>query len=229
MIALMVSLLRPLIVVTVVSVAALLVGCADTPRKLPAPVSNSDQQNNSNVVVRPLPDVADPLPSTSAIKGQAIARESQTQNKRSTGRSAKAPRQRSSKLGLDKQGRAVYLSDFFGKVVVVAYWASWCPPCWSELAQLQVLYSEYKNKGVEIVAVNLGETQYSVDRFLYRQSKKLTYNLVLDQGSRLSRQKGVGFPPVTDLFDRRGQRVKRYTGFTGFSADDLRRRFKQLL
>ena len=198
------------------------------------PVSTSDQRSASRVIVRPLPEVARPVQHDIEITGQTLPEHPGGQsntpvNGTTTARSSSLSGWQSIELGLDNDGRALYLDHYAGKVVVVAYWASWCPPCWSELAQLQDLYGEYKHKGVEVVAVNLGETKYAIDRYLTRQPKKLTYRLVMDQGSRLSRRKGAGFPPVTDLYDQRGQRVKRYTGFTGFSADDLRRRFNQML
>ena len=55
----------------------------------------------------------------------------------------------------DLNGRAVRLSDLRGKVVIVDFWASWCPPCKAEIPHFTNLYREYKERGFEIVGVSV--------------------------------------------------------------------------
>lgn len=62
----------------------------------------------------------------------------------------------------------VQLSDFEGQGVMLNFWATWCEPCEEEMPYMQALYPEYKDKGVEIIAVSLDSTELVVDRFIDR-------------------------------------------------------------
>lgn len=54
-------------------------------------------------------------------------------------------------------GDTLSLADFRGKIVFLNFWASWCPPCRKEMPSMEKLWREYKDDGLVIVAVNLGE------------------------------------------------------------------------
>ncbi|HKT11264.1 MAG TPA: TlpA disulfide reductase family protein, partial [Terriglobia bacterium] len=54
----------------------------------------------------------------------------------------------------DIEGHQVRLSDFRGKFVLLAFWATWCPPCKEELPTLQKLYEQYQDKGLVVLAVD---------------------------------------------------------------------------
>ncbi|MFD1065282.1 thiol-disulfide oxidoreductase ResA [Oceanobacillus locisalsi] len=58
------------------------------------------------------------------------------------------------------------LSDLEGKGVMLNFWATWCGPCEEEMPYMQDLYPEYKDKGVEIVAVSLDSTELVIDNFI---------------------------------------------------------------
>src|SRR5690625_7722345 len=60
----------------------------------------------------------------------------------------------------------VRLSDLEGKRVMINFWATYCKPCEAEMTLMQDLYGDYKDKGIEIVAVNLDANKLVVDRFI---------------------------------------------------------------
>ena len=63
-------------------------------------------------------------------------------------------------------GGEISLSDFRGKTVIIDFWATWCPPCVRTLPTMSDVAAEYKDRGVEFFAVDIGETPDEVRAFL---------------------------------------------------------------
>lgn len=120
--------------------------------------------------------------------------------------------------GTDIDGRRVSLADFKGKIVLVDFWATWCPPCVAELPTLNSLYSRYGDKGFAIVGVNLDSMREGVReanrvlpgvrRFLvdFRVSWPNLMNAA--GGSDIAKAYGVTDIPATFLIDRDGKIVQ---------------------
>ncbi len=132
-------------------------------------------------------------------------------------------------LGTDREGGQVLLSDYRGKVLVVSYWASWCPPCWTEMPQLEQIRSEYRDRGVAIVAVNKGETQSTIDVFLQRQNPPLQFTVVADPDGEASLARGVRAVPATLLYDDQGSVARRYLEQFGFDPEQIRADINRVL
>ena len=60
-------------------------------------------------------------------------------------------------------GKTVRLSDFRGKGVLINFWASWCKPCRDEMPAIQRVYERHRDKGLEVLAVNIAETEVPED------------------------------------------------------------------
>jgi thiol-disulfide isomerase/thioredoxin len=76
-------------------------------------------------------------------------------------------------------GETVRLSDLRGKVVLVNFWATWCVPCRTEMPTLEELYQYYKERGLEVVAVNLDALSTAgVEAFV--KEVAVTFRIVLD-------------------------------------------------
>ena len=71
-------------------------------------------------------------------------------------------------------GVAVRLADYKGKVVLIDFWASWCPPCKTSFPALDAIYREYQEKGLEVLAVNVDERRHDADTFLDAHPHRLT-------------------------------------------------------
>lgn len=97
----------------------------------------------------------------------------------------------------------VRLSDLEGKGVMLNFWATWCEPCEAEMPFMQALYPEYKEKGVEIVAVSLDSTELVVDRFIDRYD--LTFPIPHDQKGEIRDLYKVGPIPSTFFINPDGE------------------------
>ncbi len=103
-----------------------------------------------------------------------------------------------------------YLSDFDGRVVALYFWASWCPPCRTEMPIFQSFYEEYGDLGLVILGVNLRETEPTVRS--YTQEMGVTYPIVLDRNGEIAQHFRVVGPPVTILIDGDGEVVRQFVG-----------------
>jgi thiol-disulfide isomerase/thioredoxin len=82
----------------------------------------------------------------------------------------------------DLSGNALSVSDYFGKVLVVTSWASWCPQCTQSLPELGTISEEYKERGVVVIAMNRAEDQYTAERFLNTITIPPSLVIILDPG-----------------------------------------------
>ncbi len=105
----------------------------------------------------------------------------------------------------DLSGKNVDLSDYQGKVVLIDFWSTNCPPCLEEFPSMKQLYAEYHEKGFEIVGISLDDSADVVDTFQKRW--KLPWRIVLN-GSKFSalreRYKAVKIPSLF-LIDAKGK------------------------
>ncbi|WP_249871902.1 thiol-disulfide oxidoreductase ResA [Oceanobacillus saliphilus] len=97
----------------------------------------------------------------------------------------------------------IQLSDLEGKGVMLNFWATWCKPCEAEMPYMQELYPEYKDKGVEIVAVSLDGTELVVDRFIDKYD--LTFAIPHDKTGEIRDLYKVGPIPSTFFINPDGE------------------------
>jgi len=102
------------------------------------------------------------------------------------------------------------LSAYRGKVVILNFWATWCPPCRVEMPSMETLYQRFKNQGLEILAVDVGEDNVTVQRFV--QSNGYTFPILLDRDNRVSSVYGIEAIPTTYIIDREGKIIGRIIG-----------------
>ena len=120
----------------------------------------------------------------------------------------------------DMQGREIVLSEFRGrKVVVLDFWATWCGPCLLAMPGLQEVHEEFGGRGVEILAVNLGEDPEQVQEFLDR--KGYTFPVVADEYFAIGGLFGVTGIPAQVVVNRDGLVESIQVGFGPGMEDDL--------
>ncbi|RBP05565.1 thiol-disulfide oxidoreductase ResA [Rossellomorea aquimaris] len=107
-------------------------------------------------------------------------------------------------------GRTIKLSDYRGKGVFLNFWGTWCKPCEKEMPYMEKSYQQFKEKGVETLAVNIGESDFIVNKFVDKYD--LSFTFPMDRNRDLLEIYGVGPIPTTFLINPEGKVVKVITG-----------------
>jgi len=110
----------------------------------------------------------------------------------------------------DLDGNPVRLSDFGGKVVMLEFWATWCPPCRLAMPDIIALYEEYHDRGFEIIAISLDESPAAVRKFADEFGMK--FPVVMDQSDVNAAFKVYNIPTAV-ILDRQGKEVARHLGY----------------
>jgi peroxiredoxin len=104
----------------------------------------------------------------------------------------------------DLQGKSWHLQDLRGKVVLVNFWATWCPPCRKEMPDLDALYNKYKDQGFVVLAIS-DEEAAKVAPFIAEH--KIGYPVLLDPGRKVNDIFVVEGIPKSFVYDRSGKLV----------------------
>jgi len=106
--------------------------------------------------------------------------------------------------------RKVALSDLHGKIVVLNFWATWCPPCVDEMPSLVHLQQRLKNKGVTVLAVSVDVDEGAYRRFL--KDHNIDLLTVRDPDHKSSNLYGTFKFPETYIIDRDGKMRRKFIG-----------------
>jgi thiol-disulfide isomerase/thioredoxin len=104
----------------------------------------------------------------------------------------------------DLQGKAWHLQELRGKVVLVNFWATWCPPCRKEMPDLEALYGKFKDQGFVVLAIS-DEEAARVSPYLAEH--KVSYPVLLDPGRKVNDLFIVEGIPKSFVYDRGGKMV----------------------
>jgi thiol-disulfide isomerase/thioredoxin len=124
-------------------------------------------------------------------------------------------------------GANVRLADYKGRVVLIDFWASWCPPCKTSFPALDAIYREYAEQGLEVLAVNVDERRRDADAFLDAHPHRLT--VLFDPKGVAPEAFGIKGMPSSFLIDRAGTIRFTHMGYTGNMDDLYREEIGQLL
>jgi thiol-disulfide isomerase/thioredoxin len=112
----------------------------------------------------------------------------------------------------DLNGKKVSLSDFKGKVLILTFWTTWCPPCRAEIPHFIDLYSTYKQKGLEVVGINL-ET-FNIDgvkEFVKRY--KISYPILIGDNKVSFDYGGITSIPTNFIITQDSKIFRVYVGY----------------
>lgn len=110
----------------------------------------------------------------------------------------------------DMSGKTHRLTDYRGKWVLVNFWATWCPPCLSEIPELIALHNAHKDKDLVVIGVALDSTRVSVTEFAGKSG--ISYPLVLGDRKMSGQIGAVEVLPTSYLYAPNGELVSRQAG-----------------
>ena len=132
----------------------------------------------------------------------------------------------------DLAGKIHSMAEFEGKITVINFWATWCPPCVEEVPKLNRLYGRYKSSGVQIIGIAMDKDSLNLlDQFVKKND--VSYLVLVGNEQVLSNLStgalGKNFQgiPTTILMDKNGQIYKRFDG--SFDTEQLEEGLKALL
>ncbi|WP_455217038.1 peroxiredoxin family protein [Kaarinaea lacus] len=102
----------------------------------------------------------------------------------------------------DINGDVHHLSGYRGKVLIVNFWATWCPPCRFELPSMERLWQKTHDQGVAMLAINLGEDEDTI--FTFTSDYPVSFPLLLDRDSSVTREFSVLGIPTSFIIDTQG-------------------------
>jgi len=126
----------------------------------------------------------------------------------------------------DMQGVVRNLGDFKGKIVLVSFWATWCPPCIKEIPSMNKLYASMDKKKFEILAVNIGEKKSIVKKFLNRH--KIDFPVLLDSNKKYYLEWKVYVVPSNFLLDKNGQLIAGSVGAIDWESKEIIQKIQKL-
>jgi cytochrome c biogenesis protein CcmG/thiol:disulfide interchange protein DsbE len=118
----------------------------------------------------------------------------------------------------DTDGKTVHLSDYKGKVVLLDFWATWCPPCKVEIPWFMEMQRKEKDKGLEVLGVAMDDNGWEdVKPFL--ADMKVNYRVVVGDSATSDAYGGVEQLPTTFFVDRNGKIAAIHIGLDGGRKD----------
>ena len=115
--------------------------------------------------------------------------------------------------------RTVKLSDFRGQVVVLNFWATWCPPCVEEMPSLVEMQRRLKAKGVTVIGVSVDVDQTAYNRFLKDHNVNLL--TVRDPAQKSANFYGTFKFPETYIIDRNGVMRRKFIGAVDWTEPEI--------
>ena len=126
----------------------------------------------------------------------------------------------------DVKDQNVRLSNYRGKIVVLNFWATWCPPCRSEIPDFIEAQKKYREQGVEFVGVSVDEDGKKVVA-PFIEEFGLNYTVLIADEKVVNNYGGIGAIPTTFFIDRAGKIQRRYEGT--ISHEELHKALGDLL
>jgi cytochrome c biogenesis protein CcmG, thiol:disulfide interchange protein DsbE len=130
-------------------------------------------------------------------------------------------------IPLEINGKAEKLSDFRGKVVVLNFWATWCPPCVEETPALIELNKRISNRNGVVLGVSVDEDPAAYDKFI--QDHGINFPTSRDASKKYAQDYGTVMYPETYIIDRHGKIARKVIGPQDWNSAEMTAYFDALL
>ena len=126
----------------------------------------------------------------------------------------------------DIDGNSFRLSDHAGHIVIVNFWATWCPPCREEMPSMQRVWERMREEGVLMIGINVGEDEDTI--FQFTADYPVDFPLLMDSDSKVTGQWSVRGLPTTYVVDPDGYIAYRAIGSREWDAPNLMAQIRML-
>jgi len=127
----------------------------------------------------------------------------------------------------DMNGKTVSLTTFTGKVVLLNFFATWCPPCKAEMPSFNKLSRALRQRGLEVVVISSDRSFNDLKDFL--EKNKIDFPVLFDTGRAVTRQYRVFSMPTTFLINRNGLIVEKFYGEYDWTEPETKGKIEKLL
>ncbi|MEW6415598.1 MAG: TlpA disulfide reductase family protein [Pseudomonadota bacterium] len=121
----------------------------------------------------------------------------------------------------DIEGKSHDLAKLRGKVVLINFWATWCPPCRREMPSMERLAQRFRGQPFVVLAVDVGENPDTIEAFTSQLDTAPTFPILLDTRSHVMRAWQVAGLPTTFLVDKAGRIVASAIGGREFDHPEI--------
>jgi cytochrome c biogenesis protein CcmG/thiol:disulfide interchange protein DsbE len=126
----------------------------------------------------------------------------------------------------DLDGKMRSMKDFKGEVLIVNFWATWCPPCLEEVHKLNDIYDRYRRRGVQVIGIALDKDSLELVAPFVKENK-ISYPVLMGNQQAINNLKNFKGVPTTLLFDGEGKIQNRFDG--SFEQEQMEESLQSLL
>ena len=123
-------------------------------------------------------------------------------------------------------GKLVSLNDYSGKIVIINFWATWCPPCRYEMPSMQRAYEILSDNDIVMLAINVGEDSETI--FTFTADYPVEFPLLMDKTAEITQQYGVAGIPATFVISPGGKIIYRAIGSREWDAPAIIEKIRQI-
>ena len=128
----------------------------------------------------------------------------------------------------DEAGKSHTLDDFYGKVILVNFWATWCTPCVREMPDISTLQKEFKHKNFKVVAISEDFKGAEEVRAFYKESDISNLGIYIDKKNNFFKELQIVGLPTSIIINSHGKEIARSTGYIKWEDPDLKAYFESL-
>jgi peroxiredoxin len=127
----------------------------------------------------------------------------------------------------DLEDKPISLKDYKGKVMLVNFWATWCPPCKDEIPSLNQLHKKYDGKDFIVLGISTDDSKKDIIKFI--KEHKVDFVIPHDRDGKIMREYKVFSLPTSFLIDKQGKIVEKFLGPHDWVDKDFLKKIDNLM